>query len=316
MGYIRIENVEKSFGKNKVLSKINLDIEKGEFVSLLGPSGCGKTTLLRIVSGLEKQSNGKIFVEDKDISKLSPSKRNIGIVFQNYVLFPNMTVFENIAYGLVNRKISKNEIEEKVKEILIKVDLLHIKDKYPKQLSGGQQQRVALARAVILEPKILLLDEPLSALDAKVRESLRREIKNLQKELKITTIMVTHDQEEALTMSDKIVVMNNSNIMQIGNPEEIYKTPANDFVADFIGKINVLEEGEERKTFRPEDVFISKEEKTDYSKCKIKEMEYRGPFYRLTVQTEGKSEIAVDILSSAKEELELENNIEIFCKIG
>ncbi|MGL4850555.1 MAG: ABC transporter ATP-binding protein [Clostridium sp.] len=316
MGYIRIEGIEKYFGKNKVLNKINLEIKKGEFVSLLGPSGCGKTTLLRIVSGLEKENIGKIFVDGKNISGLSPSKRNIGIVFQNYVLFPNMTVFENIAYGLVNRKIPKNEIEEKVKEILIKVDLLHIKDKYPKQLSGGQQQRVALARAVILEPNILLLDEPLSALDAKVRESLRREIKKLQKELGVTTIMVTHDQEEALTMSDKIVVMNNANIMQVGCPEEIYKNPSNEFVADFIGKINVIDEGVEKRTFRPEDVFISNKEKEDYKKCVIKEMEYRGPFYRLIVETDAKAEIAVDVLSSAKEEMDLKNNSEIFCKIG
>ena len=172
MSYIEIKGIEKYFGKNKVLDNINVSIDKGEFVSLLGPSGCGKTTLLRIVSGLETQNGGEILVEGNNISKLSPAKRNIGIVFQNYVLFPNLTVFENIAYGLVNRKLPKDEIEAKVNDILQKIDLMHIKHKYPKQLSGGQQQRVALARAVVLSPKILLLDEPLSALDAKAPDSI------------------------------------------------------------------------------------------------------------------------------------------------
>lgn len=169
MSYITLKNIEKYFGKSKVLDNINIDIEKGEFVSLLGPSGCGKTTLLRIISGLESKNSGEIYVDGKEISKVSPAKRNIGIVFQNYVLFPNLTVYENIAYGLVNKKVKKEEIEKKVNNILDKIDLKHIKHKYPKQLSGGQQQRVALARAVVLSPKILLLDEPLSALDAKVR---------------------------------------------------------------------------------------------------------------------------------------------------
>ena len=194
---------------------------KGEYVSLLGPSGCGKTTLLRIISGLENKKSGEIYIDGKEISKISPAKRWIGIVFQNYVLFPNLTVYENIAYGLVNQKIEKEKIERKVNDILDKIDLKHIKHKYPKQLSGGQQQRVALARAVVLSPKILLLDEPLSALDAKVRETLRKEIKFLQRDLGITTIMVTHDQEEALTISDKIVVINEGEIMQIGTPEEV-----------------------------------------------------------------------------------------------
>lgn len=316
MSYIVIKNIDKYYGKNKILDNINIDIEKGEFVSLLGPSGCGKTTLLRIISGLESKNAGSILVDGKDISKLSPAKRNIGIVFQNYVLFPNLTVYENIAYGLVNKKVDKDEIERRVNDILDKVDLKHIKHKYPKQLSGGQQQRVALARAVVLSPSILLLDEPLSALDAKVRETLRKEIKTLQKELGITTIMVTHDQEEALTMSDKIVVMNQGEVMQIGNPEEVYKSPVNSFTADFIGAINIIEENNNRKIVRPEAILLSDKMKDDYKKCIVKELEFRGAFYRVTIKTESEEKIYVDILAHSKEEYNIEIGREIYYKIG
>lgn len=316
MFYITLKNIEKYFGKSKVLDNINIDIEKGEFVSLLGPSGCGKTTLLRIISGLESKNSGEIYVDGKEISKVSPAKRNIGIVFQNYVLFPNLTVYENIAYGLVNKKVKKEEIEKKVNNILDKIDLKHIKHKYPKQLSGGQQQRVALARAVVLSPKILLLDEPLSALDAKVRETLRKEIKALQKDLGITTIMVTHDQEEALTMSDKIVVINEGEIMQIGAPEEVYKNPANNFTADFIGAINIVEVNNKIKIVRPEDILISDKKLEDYKKCVVKDLEFRGAFYRLTIKTEADEEITVDILAHSKEQYNIEKNREIYYKIG
>lgn len=316
MSYITLKNIEKYFGKSKVLDNINIDIEKGEFVSLLGPSGCGKTTLLRIISGLESKNSGEIYVDGKEISKVSPVKRNIGIVFQNYVLFPNLTVYENIAYGLVNKKVKKEEIEKKVNNILDKIDLKHIKHKYPKQLSGGQQQRVALARAVVLSPKILLLDEPLSALDAKVRETLRKEIKALQKDLGITTIMVTHDQEEALTMSDKIVVINEGEIMQIGAPEEVYKNPANNFTADFIGAINIVEVNNKIKIVRPEDILISDKKLEDYKKCVVKDLEFRGAFYRLTIKTEADEEITVDILAHSKEQYNIEKNREIYYKIG
>ena len=316
MSYITLKNIEKYFGKSKVLDNINIDIEKGEFVSLLGPSGCGKTTLLRIISGLESKNSGEIYVDGKEISKVSPAKRNIGIVFQNYVLFPNLTVYENIAYGLVNKKVKKEEKEKKVNNILDKIDLKHIKHKYPKQLSGGQQQRVALARAVVLSPKILLLDEPLSALDAKVRETLRKEIKALQKDLGITTIMVTHDQEEALTMSDKIVVINEGEIMQIGAPEEVYKNPANNFTADFIGAINIVEVNNKIKIVRPEDILISDKKLEDYKKCVVKDLEFRGAFYRLTIKTEADEEITVDILAHSKEQYNIEKNREIYYKIG
>ena len=316
MSYIEIKNIEKYYGKNKVLNDIGFDIQKGEFVSLLGPSGCGKTTLLRIISGLEVQNAGVIIVDGKDISKLSPAKRNIGVVFQNYVLFPNLTVFENIAYGLVNRKVPKEEINSLVNDILKKVDLEHVKHKYPKQLSGGQQQRVSLARAVVLSPRILLLDEPLSALDAKVREVLRKEIKKLQKDLGITTIMVTHDQEEALTMSDKIVVLDKGNVMQVGSPEEIYKKPQNEFTADFIGEMNIVDYNGEKQIVRPEEIIISDKNKEGYYKCKVSEIEFRGAFYRLTVETEENSELIIDILSHSKDMYNIEKNKEIYYKIG
>ncbi|MGL5868283.1 ABC transporter ATP-binding protein [Clostridium chrysemydis] len=316
MSYINIKSITKNYGKNRVLDDINVEINKGEFVSLLGPSGCGKTTLLRIICGLEKLNSGSISVGDKEITNLSPSKRELGIVFQNYVLFPNLTVFENIAYGLVNKKEKKEVIKQKVTDILKKVDLLHIKDKYPKQLSGGQQQRIALARAVVLEPKILLLDEPLSALDAKVRESLRREIKTLQEELNITTIMVTHDQEEALTMSDKIVVMNKAKVMQIGTPEEIYNKPKNDFVADFIGTVNIIRKDNKEISVRPEEFLISKDMIKDYEEVKIKNIEFRGAFYRVTCFDKSNLEIIVDIQSSEKENLNLQVNNLLYIKVN
>lgn len=243
MSYLKIKNVNKYYGKFHALKNINLSIKKGEFISFLGPSGCGKTTLLRVISGLEELNSGNIFLKDKDISILHPSRRNFSIVFQSYALFPNMTTWENIAYGLKNKKMPKELIEKKVKSVLEMVGLFSISNKYPNEMSGGQQQRVALARAVALEPDILLLDEPLSALDAKVREKLRNDIKKLQKRLDLTTIMVTHDQEEALSMSDKIMVMKDGEIMQWGSPREIYEKPNSSFTADFIGKINFLENG-------------------------------------------------------------------------
>ena len=282
MSYLRINGIKKSFKKTEVLKNINIDIEKGELVCFLGPSGCGKTTLLRIIAGLEKNDFGEIDLNGKNISKLEPSKRNIGIVFQNYALFPNLTIGENIAYGLVNKKISKKEINEKVDEMLKLIGLSSHKDKYPSEISGGQQQRVALARAIVLKPDILLLDEPLSALDAKVRENLRGEIKRIQKALNITTIMVTHDQEEALTMGDKIIVFNNGEVMQEGTPEEIYYRPINDFTADFIGKINFVDQENGKVSYiRPECVEFSNEFILGYKEGIVKDIEFRGNVYRV-----------------------------------
>ncbi len=236
--YLKIENLLKNFGDFTALADISLDVYDGEFVCFLGPSGCGKTTLLRAIAGLDIQTRGRIEQDGNDISALPPAERDFGIVFQSYALFPNLTVNRNVAYGLENRKLRRAEITARVAELLDLVGLPDQGEKYPAQLSGGQQQRVALARAMATSPGLLLLDEPLSALDARVRVHLRAEIKDLQRRLGVTTIMVTHDQEEALTMADRIVVMNHGVIDQVGTPEEIYGSPATSFVADFIGSMN------------------------------------------------------------------------------
>ena len=238
--YLKIRNITKKFGKFTALNDVSLDIIENEFVCFLGPSGCGKTTLLRAIAGLDIQTYGSISQGGKDISSLPPSERDFGIVFQSYALFPNLTVTRNIAVGLENLGILVPKVQQRVDELLSLVDLMDHKDKYPAQLSGGQQQRVALARAMATSPGLLLLDEPLSALDAKVRSHLRHEIKELQRKFAVTTIMVTHDQEEALTMADRIVVMDNGTIEQVGKPEEIYCTPKTKFVADFVGTMNFL----------------------------------------------------------------------------
>jgi iron(III) transport system ATP-binding protein len=239
--YLSIAGVSKSFGDVVALRDISLDIGEGEFVCFLGPSGCGKTTLLRAIAGLEMQSAGAVFQAGRDISALAPSQRDFGIVFQSYALFPNLTVRRNVAYGLESRRLGRAAIRDRVAEMLELVGLTGTEDRYPAQLSGGQQQRVALARALAVSPGLLLLDEPLSALDARVRNHLRHEIKALQRRLGVTTIMVTHDQEEALTMGDRIVVMNHGRIEQVGTPEAVYRDPANAFVADFVGSMNFIE---------------------------------------------------------------------------
>lgn len=238
--YLRIENVEKKFGQFTALQQISLSIKQGEFVCFLGPSGCGKTTLLRSIAGLDPVTSGRIFQAGVEITHLPPEKRDFGIVFQSYALFPNLSVHENIAIGLHNKGLANIECNDLVNEWLAMIGLSSEANKFPSQLSGGQQQRVALARALALSPGLLLLDEPLSALDAKVRTHLREEICQLQRKLGITTVMVTHDQEEALAMADRIVVMNNGVIEQIGTPQDIYEKPANRFVADFVGTTNFI----------------------------------------------------------------------------
>ena len=238
--FLRLEGIRKDFGAFTALRDIRLEVAQGEFVCFLGPSGCGKTTLLRIIAGLETQTAGSIRQGGRDISRLPPAQRDYGIVFQSYALFPNLTVSENVGYGLVNRRAERAAIESRVTELLRLVGLPDSAPKYPAQLSGGQQQRIALARALATSPGLLLLDEPLSALDAIVRVHLRQEIRSLQQRLGVTTIMVTHDQEEALSMADRIVVMNHGAIDQIGTPLEIYREPATPFVADFVGKVNML----------------------------------------------------------------------------
>ena len=237
-GYLEIDNVWKSFGNFVALKDVSLSIREGEFVCFLGPSGCGKTTLLRAIAGLDLQTRGTIRQGGSDISTLPPSKRDYGIVFQSYALFPNLSIERNIAFGLEGAGRSKTQIKARVAELLALVGLESQAKKYPAQLSGGQQQRIALARAMAISPGLLLLDEPLSALDAKVRVHLRHEIKDLQRKLGVTTIMVTHDQEEALAMADRIVVMNHGVIEQVGTPTEVYRHPSTLFVADFIGETN------------------------------------------------------------------------------
>ncbi|WP_244614866.1 putative 2-aminoethylphosphonate ABC transporter ATP-binding protein [Pukyongiella litopenaei] len=236
--YLDIENLWKAFGDFLALRDVSLSIGQGEFVCFLGPSGCGKTTLLRAIAGLDLQSRGTVMQAGRDVSNLPPSERDFGIVFQSYALFPNLTIEKNIAFGLENTGRPKSEITARVAELLALVGLSDQGTKYPAQLSGGQQQRIALARAIATNPGLLLLDEPLSALDAKVRVHLRHEIKELQRQLGVTTVMVTHDQEEALSMADRIVVMNRGAIEQIGTPPQVYRHPATLFVANFIGETN------------------------------------------------------------------------------
>lgn len=237
---VRLKNLTKKFGTLVAVNHINLEIIEGELCTLLGPSGCGKTTTLRCIAGFYFPDEGEIFFGEKPIGKVPPFKRNTGMVFQNYALWPHMTIFDNVAYGLKVRKVSKDKLQKRVKDVLELTHLQGLENRLPSQLSGGQQQRVALARALVIEPDVLLLDEPLSNLDAKLRVEMRIEIKRIQKRLKTTTIYVTHDQEEALSISDKIAVMNEGKIQQIGSPRQIYEEPANQFVADFVGTANFI----------------------------------------------------------------------------
>ena len=241
MSFLVLNNIKKSFGQTQVVKDFDMSIEKGEFVSFLGPSGCGKTTVLRTIAGFETPSDGTISISGKDQNRLKTNQRNIGMVFQAYALFPNMTVADNVAFGLKVAGKPKAEIDTRVKEMLKLISLEHLAERYPYQMSGGQQQRVALARALAPKPQVLQLDEPLSALDAKIRVSLREEIRQIQRQLGITTVFVTHDQEEALSISDRIVVMNAGRADQIGTPFEIYNRPATRFVASFVGTLNIIE---------------------------------------------------------------------------
>lgn len=337
--YLSIQNVWKAFGSFLALKDISLEINEGEFICFLGPSGCGKTTLLRAIAGLDLQTKGTVMQDGKDVSNLPPSERDFGIVFQSYALFPNLTIEKNIAFGLENTGRSKSEIAVRVNELLNLVGLPDQGKKYPAQLSGGQQQRIALARAIATKPGLLLLDEPLSALDAKVRVHLRHEIKELQRKLGVTTVMVTHDQEEALAMADRIVVMNHGVIEQVGSPTEIYRAPANLFVADFIGEMNQVQSqvtkggrlsiGE--KTFaclshkfndgtpviaaiRPEDIiphepgYLDTGGNRNCIEVTLDEMEFLGSFWRCRLSNKrfGSSELIADFSINAVRRLGLE----------
>ncbi len=240
MAFLELSNISKTFGPTAAVQDFNLKVDKGEFVSFLGPSGCGKTTTLRMIAGFELPTTGTVVINGNDVTTKPPQKRNTGMVFQAYALFPNMTVADNIGFGLKVQKKPSAEIKKRVEEMLTLIHLQGMASRYPYQLSGGQQQRIALARALAYQPQVLLLDEPLSALDAKIRVSLRQEIRAIQRKLGITTVYVTHDQEEALSLSDRVVVMNNGHIEQVGTPFEMYNFPQTQFVAQFVGTLNTL----------------------------------------------------------------------------
>lgn len=305
--YLRIENLRKIFEENRGIEKIDFSIEKGELISLLGPSGCGKTTLLNIIGGFLKPDNGKIYLENRDITDIPPEKRDISTVFQSYALFPHMNVLENIKYGLKYKKLTKKEQNELALEYLKIVGLDGYEKKSIQELSGGQQQRVALARALVLYPKILLLDEPFSNLDAKLKISMREELKELQKNLKISMIFVTHDQEEALSISDKVVVMNNGRIEQIGTPEEIYYSPINDYVANFIGKSNFILKDGVKKLIRPENIKIEKNQKGNW---KVINKEFMGAYTILKIRN-GREDHYVNIQGEKGREYKLGDLVEI-----
>ncbi|MBZ5752398.1 ABC transporter ATP-binding protein [Metabacillus rhizolycopersici] len=240
MSNVILKDVHKQYEKTNVLSGINMTIEDGEFITLLGPSGCGKSTILRILTGLTDATSGKVMIDGKDMKDVAPKNRQVGMVFQSYALFPNMSVYENVAFGLKMNKIKPNEVAKRVEEMLHLVGLAEKKEAYPHELSGGQQQRVALARSLVVRPKVLLLDEPLSALDAQIRKHLQVELRTIQRELQMTMILVTHDQEEAMSVSDRIFVMNKGKIAQEGTPSDIYTKPRTEFIANFIGHYNVF----------------------------------------------------------------------------
>ena len=264
--YLQLKNLYKKYQNNTVVNNFNIDVEKGELISILGPSGCGKTTTLRMIAGFIVPTSGEIFLSEEKITDYPPEIRPVSTVFQNYALFPHLTVYENIEYGLryplkVGKKLDKKEKRERTQKMINLVNLKGLENRRIDQLSGGQQQRVALARSLVLEPKVLLLDEPLSNIDTKLRETVRNEIRKIQKELGITMIFVTHDQEEAMSISDRIIVMNKGNIEQIGTPREIYTFPETVFVAEFIGKANIMEINKKSFIIRPENVNISYNEK-------------------------------------------------------
>ena len=326
------KNICKSFNETEVLKNVDFEVQEGEIFFLLGPSGCGKTTLLRILSGFCPLDKGKIILDGKDITNLPANKRNIGMVFQNYALWPHMNIWENVAYGLKIRKLSEKHIQERVEKILKITQLLSHKNKFPNQLSGGQQQRIALSRALVTEPKILLLDEPLSNLDAKLRDQMREEIKKIQKTIGITMIYVTHDQKEALTLGNRIALLENGEIIQTGTAFNLYFEPKNKFVANFIGTMNFLkakvidmkneflelETGEGRILspkkeglkkgevleigFRPE-IPILKEGKFNNITGTITEIEYTGETVKLRIESIKNNSFTVNILAGKEKEL-------------
>ena len=309
MSFVSVENLQKNYGSTAVFSDINCDIHKGEFVTLLGPSGCGKSTLLRCIAGLTPVTSGSIFLDGKDLVPVSPQKRGIGMVFQSYALFPNMNVEQNVAFGLRMQKVSTDEMKQRVGEVLKLVELNEFATRYPHQLSGGQCQRVALARSLVIRPRLLLLDEPLSALDARIRKHLREQIRAIQQELGLTTIFVTHDQEEALTMSDRIFLMNQGRIVQSGDAETLYTAPVDAFAAGFIGNYNLLEADaasrlmqrpiNSRVAIRPEAIQLSL---TGSLEGEVRSHSLLGNVIRYRVEARG-VELVVDVLNRSASDL-------------
>ena len=306
MSYLSIRGLHKSYGATSIFSDIHCEIEKGEFVTLLGPSGCGKSTLLRCIAGLTEVDGGQILLDDQDLVPLSPQKRGIGMVFQSYALFPNMTVQQNVAFGLRMQKVGKDETAQRVEEVLRLVELHDYAARYPHQLSGGQCQRVALARSLVTRPRLLLLDEPLSALDARIRKHLREQIRAIQQELGLTTIFVTHDQEEALTMSDRIFLMNAGKIVQSGDAESLYTAPVDAFAAGFIGNYNLLDADaasrlllrpvHQRIAIRPESIRL---EDSGAIAAEVLGHSLLGNVIRYRVQANG-VELLVDVLNRSE----------------
>ena len=344
-GFVRFEKIDKSYdGEVLVVKNLNLNIAKGEFVTMLGPSGSGKTTTLMMLAGFETPTNGEIFLQDKPISKIPPYEREIGMVFQNYALFPHMSVQENLAFPLEVRKLSKNETQEKVKKVLDMVELGNFATRFPAQLSGGQQQRVALARALVFEPRLVLMDEPLGALDKNLREQMQYEIKHIHERIGITVVYVTHDQSEALTMSNRIAVFNDGMVQQLSSPDVLYEKPENSFVAQFIGennrmtgtitsiedkycsvdldgggsvkalKINIGNVGEKTQlSVRPERVSVNlgQDKNENNFKGMVKELIYLGDHIRARLEVCGNDEFIVKIPNEGNLEIKENESIEL-----
>ena len=307
---IQVQGINKHFGQFKALNDINLNINSGELVALLGPSGCGKTTLLRIIAGLETPDTGNIVFHGEDVSEHDVRDRKVGFVFQHYALFRHMTVFDNVAFGLrmkpKGERPNENVIKKKVHDLLDLVQLDWLADRYPEQLSGGQRQRIALARALAVEPKVLLLDEPFGALDAKVRKELRRWLARLHEEVHLTSVFVTHDQEEAMEVADRIVVMNKGVVEQIGSPAEVYEKPSSDFVYHFLGDANRLYVGDDHHVlFRPHEVNLSTEAVEGHQAGEVRDIRLLGAITRITLKVEGQDELIE--AEVAKDHLSLDN---------
>ena len=326
---VRLENVSKSYEKGKyVIKDLSLDVYEGEFLTLLGSSGCGKTTILRMISGLEHVTDGKVYIDDNDVTEVDPTKREVNTIFQNFALFPHMSVFENVSFGLKMKKVNKEEIEKRVKKVLKLVELEGFEDRLPSQLSGGQQQRVAIARGIVMNPKVLLLDESLASLDLKLKRMMQIELKKIQRKLGITFIYVTHDQDEALTMSDRIIIIEKGVIEQEGTPQDIYQNPKSTFVADFIGESNIFkskivkvkedtidvefdkriftikkEENDKlddtiNLMIRPENIYISHRPSKDSIQGIVKTVVYDGSVTKLFIDNEGDFDLKVTVKGS------------------